>query len=201
MQTFLNHGWGEFGEEIFQTWAEYNDRFFKGKLKPIAIVPTPLLPYGHCVGLTEGTKNMMLAAPSTHHKKELRADRGTLLHEMIHQYLFENGHDAKHAGKPWCDCVMLLHKTVTGDALFCAPDKVGKLKGTNKSYRFKPTCEETGVESLPQKDIARWPHSVGLKLGAFGDPKRKPNRRPKKCAPRNAALHAGALDLAMRRSC
>jgi hypothetical protein len=77
MQTFLRHGWCELGERVFETWADYNTRYFDGGLRPIAIVPTPTLPYGRCIGLTHGTERIMLSAPlnGTH----LVADRSTLL--------------------------------------------------------------------------------------------------------------------------
>ena len=50
MQAFLQYGWGGFGDRIYRTWTDYNERYFDGALKPIAIVPAPTLPYEACVG-------------------------------------------------------------------------------------------------------------------------------------------------------
>ena len=119
-----------------------------------------------CIGLTSRTEHILLAAPAR--GERLIADRGTLLHEMVHQYLNETGQNPRHAGQPWCDCIMRLNQMITGRSIYATPDKIGK-EGSGKSrssYRYKPVCEATGAESLPQKVIARWPHDeVGIKLG------------------------------------
>ena len=53
-EDLLTLGWGSFGARIHRTWCTYNGRYFSGRLKPLPIVPTPTLPFGHCVGLTSG---------------------------------------------------------------------------------------------------------------------------------------------------
>jgi len=54
-------GWGPLGERIFETWVEYNERWFDGVLSPIAIVTTPTQPYGKCLAYTMGTPHHRLA--------------------------------------------------------------------------------------------------------------------------------------------
>lgn len=168
MKTFLTLGWGKFGARIHAAWCKYNDLYFNNTLKPLPIVPTAILPYGHCVAYTRGSRgvanHIMLAAPKQ--GEVLVADKGVLLHEMIHQHLFETGKDPSHAGKPWCDCIVRLNKQIGRKAIHAAPDKFGK-DADRRSFRFKPVCEATGLASLSQQDIARWPHSVGIKLGAL----------------------------------
>ena len=166
MKTFLTLGWGSFGARIYRTRCAYNARYFAGRLKPLPIVPTPTLPFGHCVGLTSGggiARHILLAAPKDH--DVLVGDKGVLLHEMIHQHLFETGQDVRHAGQPWCDCVMRLNKRIARKAIFASPTTVRKIDG--RSVRLNPACAATGRASLSQQEIARWPHSTGIELGAL----------------------------------
>ena len=153
MKTFLTLGWGKFGTSIQAAWCKYNDLYFNNTLKPLPIVPTAILPYGHCVAYTRGSRgianHIMLAAPKQ--GEVLVADKGVLLHEMIHQHLFETGKDPSHAGKPWCDCIVRLNKQIGRKAIHAAPDKFGK-DADRRSFRFKPVCEATGLASLSQQD-------------------------------------------------
>jgi hypothetical protein len=167
MKTFLTLGWSSFGARIYRTWCAYNERYFAGRLKPLPIVPTPTLPFGHCVAQTSGSsgiaRHILLAAPLDH--DVLVADNGVLLHEMVHQHLIETGQNPHHAGQPWCDCVMRLNKQIAKKEIFASPTSVRKVDG--RSVRLNPACTATGRPSLPQQDIARWPHSTGIKLGAL----------------------------------
>ena len=154
MKTFLTLGWGKFGARIHAAWCKYNDLYFNNTLKPLPIVPTAILPYGHCVAYTRGSRgvanHIMLAAPKQ--GEVLVADKGVLLHEMIHQHLFETGKDPSHAGKPWCDCIVRLNKQIGRKAIHAAPDKFGK-DADRRSFRFKPVCEATGLATSASRTL------------------------------------------------
>ena len=136
MKTFLTLGWGKFGARIHAAWCKYNDLYFNNTLKPLPIVPTAILPYGHCVAYTRGSRgvanHIMLAAP-----------------KMIHQHLFETGKDPSHAGKPWCDCIVRLNKQIGRKAIHAAPDKFGK-DADRRSFRFKPSGSASAIPTLPR---------------------------------------------------
>ena len=48
----------------------------------------------------------------------LRADSGTLLQEMVHQYLNERGEPAGHDSEGWRSEIMRLHELVTGKKIW-----------------------------------------------------------------------------------
>src|SRR5262245_37744141 len=49
---------------------------------------------------------------------DLMADSGTLLHEMVHQYLNERGERAGHDSEGWRREIMRLHELVTGKKIW-----------------------------------------------------------------------------------
>src|SRR5262245_14336650 len=121
-----------------------------------------------CPKFLKGRDPFGAAQQSQQRGCELVADRGVLLHEMIHQYLIERGESPKHEHEPWCREIMQLHRAITRKAIWATPESVGKELGPDgkrKSTRFQKACPETGMESIPRKDLSRWPHSCGLELG------------------------------------
>ena len=54
---------------------------------------------------------------------------------------------------------------LTGERLWCAYDQVKKING--HSVRVPKPAPEPGMRSIVQKEIATWPHSVGINLGAL----------------------------------
>jgi hypothetical protein len=99
--------------------------------------------------------------------KSLVADNCTLLHEMVHQFLFERGEYAAHDGRPWRREIMRLTKQLTGADIWAGPSVVRRIDKT--PTRFNAPNPETGQPSLPQAVIARWPHDgLGIRLGALG---------------------------------
>ena len=92
---------------------------------------------------------------------------GTLLHEMLHQYLFERGEDPAHMGDPWRREIMRLTKLITGKTVWAGPSKTVRRNG--KTTRMNAPHPETKESSLPQAIIARWPHDeLGINLGFLG---------------------------------
>ena len=76
---------------------------------------------------------------------------------MIHQHLFETGQDVRHAGQPWCDCVMRLNERIARKAIFASPTTVRKIDG--RSIRLNLACAATGRASLS--------HAADRALAAF----------------------------------
>src|SRR6266487_3044944 len=143
MRAFLEHGWGELGNRVAECWRDFNDRYFDGRLKPLPIE---------------------LAHPGM--GARLIADRTTLLHEMIHQALVEQGINPHHDKEPWRAEITRLHAVLTGgERLWCAFDQVRKVNG--RSVRVPAPAPEPNMRTIEQKDIARWPRSVGLLLGSL----------------------------------
>jgi hypothetical protein len=164
MRRCLVRGWGDLGGRTADCWREFNHRYFGAGLRPLPIFFTPTAPYGNMVGWTcvaHTMTHIALCRPDTGNAG-YTADRGILLHEMLHQSLRERGDNAKHNGQAWRDAIMWLHHEITGDHIFAGRSKVAKVKqpdGRRKSVRI----QEEG--SLDQAVIARWPHSCGIELG------------------------------------
>lgn len=173
MKTFLTVGWGKFGERIADKWLKLNRTYFRGRLQPLPITLVNTSPYGHWLGITacnpaeQRAHLIQLTAPRQ--EKFLVADVGVLLHEMVHQYLAELGEETGHDSEPWCREIMRLHYKITREKLWASPSVVRKEKigGKLKSVRKQKPCPDTGETSLPRADIATWPHSVGVDLGAL----------------------------------
>jgi hypothetical protein len=169
MRRTLEAGWGPLGGRVADTWRDFNRAHFGGRLRPLPIFLTPSTPYGNRLGWTccrEKVTHIALAAPSQ--GKVLVADRGVLLHEMIHQLLHETGECIRHAGEPWCREIMRLHRMITGSPIWAARTTVVKVRtadGGRASRRINPPHPDTGEPSLTQAEIARWPYSVGLDFG------------------------------------
>lgn len=172
MKRFLRLGWGDPAGRIADTWLEFNSRFFGGVLKPVPIILVNTSPYGKRVGCcaysaTESETRIELTFPSD--GTVLQADRGVLLHEMLHQHLCMQGLKSKHAGKPWCEGIMRLHREITGQEIWAVPQQVGKQRdprtGARYSVRYQKPSPTTGLPSLTPEEIAMWPHSVKLDFG------------------------------------
>jgi hypothetical protein len=86
--------WGILGGDIADTWRKFNGAYFNDALRPIPLVISQTLPFGkrigqcsHNPGHYRGGRAITLNLPAC--GGHLIADNGTLLHEMLHQYLFE----------------------------------------------------------------------------------------------------------------
>lgn len=177
MKTFLSIGLGELGEAVADSWLSLNKLHFSNRLEPLPIILVSTSAYGRWVGCTycdAGTRRahlIQLAMPRQ--TKSLVADRGVLLHEMIHQHLAEQGKSPKHEHEPWCEEIMRLHRAITGKGIYAAPEVVIKTKEVDpraqkpKSIRLPRRHPITGLPSIDRMTIATWPHSLGLDLGSF----------------------------------
>jgi hypothetical protein len=169
MRRFAGEAWGQLGVNIVVKWCEFNAKYFDGALKPVPLVISRTLPFGKRIGYCShdpdvGGRTITLNVPRQH--KVLLADNNTLLHEMLHQFLFERGEDSKHAGAPWRREVIRLTKLITGKDVWAGASKTARRDG--KVIRINAPHPETGEASLPQKVIARWPHDrLGIDFGRF----------------------------------
>jgi hypothetical protein len=168
MHRFAAEAWGPLGTATVNKWAEFNGRYFDGRLRPVPLVITNTLPFGKRLAFCSYNpdnkgRTITLNVPSQH--KRLLANNDTLLHEMIHQWLFECGEDPAHAGAGWRREIMRLHEVITGCRIWAGRSKTKRIDG--KVVRINE-ADDDGTLSLPQGEIARWPHSVGIDLGQLG---------------------------------
>jgi hypothetical protein len=159
MEKFAYTAWGDLGYSTVRKWVEFNDRYFGGQLRPIPIIITSTKPHGACTAMTGHTVIELNVSP------RLRASNSTLLHEMVHQYLHQRREYAKHAGDAWCREIMRITKLIDGREIWCGRTKTHWIGG--KAVR-KNCVGADGQASLPQRDIARWPLSIGINLGKLG---------------------------------
>lgn len=172
MERFAAEAWGSLGAAVARKWREFNERYFSGGLKPIPIVLTNTLPFGHLIAFCSynpgsSGRTITLNVPKDHEK--LLADNATLLHEMVHQCLFERGEDAAHASEGWRREIMRLTKELTGNEIWAGRSRTIRRDG--KVVRINEPHPVTGEVSLGQQRIARWPHSdsvAGIELGKLG---------------------------------
>lgn len=141
-------------------------------LRPIPLVISQTLPFGkrigqcaHNTGHCRSGRAITLNLPDQ--GGHLIADNNTLLHEMLHQCLFERGENPAHAGEPWRREIMRLTKLITGKPIWAGPSRVVRQNG--KAVRINVPHPETKEPSLPQAVIARWPHDgLNINLGFLG---------------------------------
>jgi hypothetical protein len=168
MYRFASEAWGSLGTATVDKWREFNARYFDGRLQPVPLVITNAQPFGKRVAFCSynpaaSGRTITLNVPKAH--KSLLADNGVLLHEMIHQVLFERGTDAAHASEGWRNEIMRLHEFITGKEIWAGRSITKRIEG--KMVRVnKPKGD--GTVSLTQGAIARWPHSTGIDLGKLG---------------------------------
>ena len=170
MHRFASEAWGPLGEFIVSRWCEFNVRYFDGALKPVPLVISNTLPFGKMLAFCSynpgaSGRTITLNVPKDHER--LVADNNTLLHEMVHQFLFERGEYAAHDGEPWRREIMRLTKIITGRDIWAGRSKTARSNG--RVIRIHLPHPETGEASLPQKIIARWPHDgLGIDFGHLG---------------------------------
>jgi len=169
MERFAVEAWGDLGRKVVTKWAEFNERYFGGKLKPIPIIITPTLPFGKriadCSARPEHGRLIRLNLPKDHNR--LVADNNTLLHEMIHQFLCERGEDPDHKSNGWRAEIMRLNKLITGREIWAGRSKTKRIG--KQVIRINEEHPD-GRKSITQRQIARWPHDgCGIDLGVLGE--------------------------------
>jgi hypothetical protein len=169
-RNFATEAWGELGGRIVDQWSIFNHRYFGGALKPVPIVLTNAQPFGRLLAFCSYAgsgfgRTITLNLPADH--DVLVADNDSLLHEMIHQALFERGEDPSHASEGWRREIMRLNAEITGRRIWAGHYRKERVaKGKPSVWRNKRS--PTGEASLSQKQIAGWPRAVGIDLGRLG---------------------------------
>jgi hypothetical protein len=169
MRRFAAEAWGSLGVSIVEQWCEFNAAYFDAALKPVPIVITHAQPFGRRLAFCSynigaGGRTITLNIPGSHNV--LVADSNTLIHEMVHQFLFERGEYPAHNGAPWRREIMRLTKMITSKDIWAGASKTMRRDGL--VIRGNAAHPKTGELSLPQKVIARWPHDeIGIDLGSF----------------------------------
>lgn len=176
MHRFALEAWGPLGGAVVAKWEEFNARYFDGALRPVPLVLTNTQPFGRrlafCSYSSRGFgRAITLNVPKYY--EVLLADNNTLLHEMIHQWLFELGEDAAHDGKGWRREIMRLHRQITGEEIWAGQSRTVRIKEGDQSrvVRMNVPHPTTGEASLTQAQIARWPHEPPdtIALGSLGE--------------------------------
>jgi hypothetical protein len=169
MRRFAGEAWGQFGIKVVERWCEYNTTYFNGALRPVPLVITHTQPFGKRLAFCSYNPNstgrtITLNVPKQHNS--LLADNDTLLHEMVHQLLFERGENAAHDGQPWRREIMRLTRQITGREIWAGRSVT--VRRDKRVVRINAPHPETKEPSLPQAAIAQWPHD-GLGIDrAFG---------------------------------
>jgi hypothetical protein len=171
MRRFAGEAWGQLGIKVVERWCEFNSTYFDGALRPVPLVITNTLPFGKRIGFcsynSDSTgRTITLNVPKAH--KSLLADNGTLLHEMVHQFLFERGEYPSHDGEPWRREIMRLTKQITDREIWAGRSIT--VRRDKRVIRINAPHPQTKEPSLPQAAIARWPHDgVGIEPRALGE--------------------------------
>jgi hypothetical protein len=170
MRRFAGEAWGELGTNVVEQWCRFNVAYFDNALKPVPLVITNTQPFGKRIGFCSynpdsSGRTITLNVPFQF--KHLVADNNTLLHEMVHQFLFERGENPAHMSAGWRREIIRLTKQITGKNIWAGPSKTVRRDGG--VIRINTPHPETKEPSLPQKVIARWPHDgLGINFGHLG---------------------------------
>lgn len=157
VMRFATAAYGEPGAHAVRLWDVFNRVFFAGVLRPIPIVFTATTPHGGRLASC-CARRIELARPRA--GKALVADAGVLLHEMMHQALHQRGEDPTHAGAPWRRELMRLHLELTGDQVWAGRSQTMRRPVSQGGGVYRGNARSRfGARSMPQADIAAWPHS------------------------------------------
>jgi hypothetical protein len=100
---------------------------------------------------------------------------------MMLRLLTVRGEDTSANGEAWCRLVMEMHRRLTGEAIWAAPEVEERREyqyterdrspglTTSRIVRVQARCPATGQASITRAEIEGWPNSL-LELGNVGDP-------------------------------
>ena len=156
MFRFAGEAWGELGIAIVNRWCQFNASYFDGVLRPVPLVITNTQPFGKRLAFCSYGGDTMCAGRTItlnipKHHKTLLADGNTLLHEMVHQLLFERGEYPGHDGSGWRREITRLTKIITGNEIWAGPSKTVRLNG--RVVRMNAPHPETKAPSLTQVSL------------------------------------------------
>jgi hypothetical protein len=156
---------GRPGAHLADLWAFYNGRYFAGRLRPLLVLRTRVFAYGHCIGLTrfrngDGEPYRQILVKEFGLRVCPR-QRAVLLHEMLHQFLFERGDVPRghHQSQSWCDEVMRV-SAMMGVKVWAGKYTVIREGGTTRRGNKPGGAPDARV--MDQDEISRWPDSISL---------------------------------------
>ena len=154
-------GWtyGADGQLLADLWRGFNQRLWDGRLDPAPMWIPTCTDWGRWIGLYRGNHQHQTLSIQVKWQLSEQDRADVLLHEMVHQALHESRLCPKHNAVPWCQEIVRLTQEIWGVSIWASPADPRKVRG--KSVRVqKPS--QAGAESITRKQIASWPHSLGL---------------------------------------
>jgi hypothetical protein len=171
--------WPGLGGKVADEWREYNRDLFDNKVRPAAMVLSRMSSVnGHWFPLLDradqriGTEGHMVMHAGFYAPPDrvLFVRRADLLRGMMHQLRRQDGLPLlKGNSREWCDLVMELHRRLTGQRIWCAPENeiaeprkqlAGGLYEPEQTILVQDADPETGAPSLPRDKIVGWPGTV-----------------------------------------
>jgi SprT-like family len=158
--------WGKAGAYCHDRYDEYRTRHYPELPEQLPIV-VGITAYGRCLGWTRGHWEhgpRITVASRLFRSVGVRAVDDTMVHEMLHAWLFITGQDPSHDGEPWYAAVRRLSPAVLGHEL------EARRGAQRKSVRV-PNPDWTPGSDLPKtlvrktanpgpvshNSVARWP--------------------------------------------
>lgn len=152
---------GKAGQWVQDTWVSHNEAYFGSRLTPLPIL-FGLTPHGGCLGHYSHGKSITL------HTSLLRRDSDAwqltgllgeryasdvLLHEMVHQRLWEIGYRGaeSHECAEWCDEITRISPLI---GLDCKAKLIKRKRVDGRQLRIP----DAGY--MTQAQISTWPHSM-----------------------------------------
>lgn len=161
LRQMMGWSWGDLGLWAADLWQAFNKCHWEGKLDPTPIWFPSASPYGRWIGLCTGNKSGQTQHIQILKGKEQQEHANILLHEMVHQYLFESGQNPSHNAMPWCSEIIRLSRDIWGVDIWASPAQPRKVDGVSRRVQ---KLSPDGVESISRKQIACWPDSIGLNV-------------------------------------
>ena len=161
MDCMLRWTYGDEGTRLAMLWRSFNDQLFSASLAPVPIHQPTATPYGHWIGLYSGNEKRETLEIQLKRGQCINQKIEVLLHEMIHQKLWESGECSSHNHPAWCNEIMRLTREIWGVEIWASPSVPRKVGGKSKRIQ-KPSPD--GRPSIPLSSIARWPFSLGLTI-------------------------------------
>lgn len=154
-------GWtfGRDGEQLAELWAAFNDRLWGGSLEPVPIWLPRVTTYGRWIGLYSGNHDHRSLSVQVKWQLSPQAQADVLLHECVHQALWEQRQCPAHNAWPWCREIVRLTRELWGIDIWAAPSVPRRVAGHSTRVQAAGPGEQV---SITRQQIATWPHSLGL---------------------------------------
>lgn len=156
-------GWtyGAEGQLMADLWDAFNQQLWGGRLDPAPMWMPTCTSWGRWIGLCTANAEHQTLSIQVKWQLSMQARADVLLHEMIHQALHEARLCTAHNALPWCQEIMRLTQEIWGVRIWASPAVPRRVHG--KSTRVQRPGPD-GMESITRKQMASWPHSLGLEV-------------------------------------